>query len=145
MPSVIRLLCRSTWNQRGNCGPILDTVHSYRILQLSHFVFCSCTRTRTSIRLVDAGIQGIMPSAITLCLRSTKNQRGNCTPILSIVSLYCILQPVFFFCCSDSLASSHSADVGIHVIVPSVTTLFMRSTRNQSGNRDPILSTVRLY
>jgi hypothetical protein len=27
-------------------------VHSYRILQLADFVFCPCTRTRTSIRLL---------------------------------------------------------------------------------------------
>jgi hypothetical protein len=62
----------------------------YRILQLDVFVFCPFTRT--SSRPVDAGIQEILPSIITLHFRSTRNQRGNCGPILATVRLYRILQ-----------------------------------------------------
>jgi hypothetical protein len=79
---------RSTWNQRGNCNPILATVRLYRILQLDAFVFCPFTRT--SIRPVDTGIQYITPSRLptTLGFRSTKNQPGDCIPILVVMLLY---------------------------------------------------------
>jgi hypothetical protein len=39
------LTSRSTRNQRGNCTPILTTVHLHCILQLDVFVFCPFTRT----------------------------------------------------------------------------------------------------
>jgi hypothetical protein len=41
--------------------------------------------TRTIIRPVDAGIQDMMPSTTTLQFRSTRNQRGNCTPISPVL------------------------------------------------------------
>jgi hypothetical protein len=46
------------------------------ILQLAVFVFCPFTSK--SIRPVDAGIQDILPSVLTLGSHSTRNQRGNC-------------------------------------------------------------------
>jgi hypothetical protein len=69
VPSVAALTSRSTWNQSENCVPILVTVRLYRDLQLDVFVFRPFTRP--SIRSADAGIQGIMPSALTLTSRST--------------------------------------------------------------------------
>jgi hypothetical protein len=59
MSSAPTLFFRSTWNEHGNCGPILVTVHLYRILQLAVFVFYPCTHK--SIRPVDAGILDILP------------------------------------------------------------------------------------
>jgi hypothetical protein len=80
-------------NQRGNCGPILATV---RILQLLIFVYCPFTPT--SIRSADDGIQDLLPSVITLTSRSTRDQSGNCRPILATAPLYRILQlDVFVF------------------------------------------------
>jgi hypothetical protein len=94
--SVRALKFRFTWNQRGNCSPILPTVRLYRIFQVDVFVFYPFTIT--SIPPVDAGIQG-RPSVTTLSFRSTRNQRGNCGPILATVRLYRILQvEVFLFC-----------------------------------------------
>jgi hypothetical protein len=98
MPSTRALTSRSTRNQRGNCVPILATVHLYRILQLVVFLFCPCPRT--SSRPVDAGVlpglPGTMPSTIALVYRAIQNQRGDCTPILGTVHVYRILQLVVF-------------------------------------------------
>jgi hypothetical protein len=86
-----------------------------------------------------------MPSAPTLNFRSTRNQRGNCTPILATVRLYCILQlPVFLFC-PFTHTLIHSVDGGIQDTVPSTLTLVCRSTRNQHGNYTPCIATVRFY
>jgi hypothetical protein len=96
LPSFRTLTYRSTPNQRGNFSPALAAVRLYRILQLDVFVFWPCTRTPR--RLVDAGIQDIVPSVFTKKNRSTRNQRGNCSPILATVRLYRILQlDVFVF------------------------------------------------
>jgi hypothetical protein len=70
--------------------PIFATVRLYSIFQLA--VFDCCSFTRTFIRLVDAGIEDLTPSVVTLIFRSTRNQRGNCTPILVPVCLYRIPQ-----------------------------------------------------
>jgi hypothetical protein len=86
MPSATALIFRSTWNQRGNCLPILATMRLYRIFQLAVFVFCLFTRAST--RPVDAIIQAIMPSLTALFMRSTRNQRSNGTPILVTVREY---------------------------------------------------------
>jgi hypothetical protein len=96
-------------------------------------------------RSIDAGIQCIMPSATTLQSRSTRNQRGNCGLILAAVHLYRILQLTVFNRCPFTLASTCSVDVGMQDIMPSMTTLYFRSTRNQRGNYDPIFATVCLY
>jgi hypothetical protein len=130
-PSAPTLIILSTWDQRRNCDPILVTVREYCILQLDVFVFCSYTRT--SIRPGYAGIQGLAPSVMALSFRSTRNQRGNCSPILATVRLYCILQLVVFIFCPYPNTFSRQADVGIQGIMPSVTTLFFCSTRNQRG------------
>jgi hypothetical protein len=63
LPSFRTLTYRSTPNQRGNFSPALAAVRLYRILQLDVFVFWPCTRTPR--RLVDAGIQDIVPSVFT--------------------------------------------------------------------------------
>jgi hypothetical protein len=40
MPSFPTLFFRSTWNEDGNCGPILTTVRLYCILQLDTVISC---------------------------------------------------------------------------------------------------------
>jgi hypothetical protein len=86
MPSVITLAFRSTRDQRGNCDPILATMHLYCSLQLEVFVFCPFTRTPN--RSVDARIQVITPYLLALNFRSTWNHRGNCGPMLATVHLH---------------------------------------------------------
>jgi hypothetical protein len=62
----------------------------------------------------------IMPSSQTLSFRSTRNQRGNCVPLL-LATL-----PVRIVACSV---------LGVKELCPpSVPTLSFRSTRNQCGN-----------
>jgi hypothetical protein len=142
-PSVVTLSVRSTWNQRGDCDPILATVRSYRILQLGVFVFFPCSRT--SIYSVDAGIQFIVPSGVTLSSRSTRNQSGNCDPILATVRLYRIFQLDVFVFCPFTLAFIRQVDIWIKGLAPSAIKLWSRSTRNQRRNCTPILATVCLY
>jgi hypothetical protein len=55
----------------------------YRILQL--LVFDSCPFTLTAPCSADAGIQGILPSILTLIIRSTQYERGNCSPICLVL------------------------------------------------------------
>jgi hypothetical protein len=50
-----------------------------------------------------------------------------------------------FFFCPATLASPRSAAAGIQDMLPSLSTLTFRSTRNQRGNCIPIVATVRLY
>jgi hypothetical protein len=64
IPSIITPLFRSTWNQSGNCGPILATVRLYCIIQLA--VFDCCPSILTSSRQGNARIQGMLPSDTTL-------------------------------------------------------------------------------
>jgi hypothetical protein len=86
-----------------------------------------------------------MPSATTLSIRSTRNVHGNCDPILVTVrSLYSILQLAVFGFCLFTLASTHPDDAVIQVSMPSVLTLLFRLTPNLRGNPGPILATVRL-
>jgi hypothetical protein len=47
-------------------------------------------------------IQGIMPSILALRFLSTRNRRGNCSPILATVRLNCILQLLVYVCCTLS-------------------------------------------
>jgi hypothetical protein len=143
MPSPLTLRSRSTRNQRGNCTPILPTVRLYCILQLAVFVFCPFTRASRRC-LVDAGIQDMMPSVFTLSLRSIRNQRCNCSPILATVRLYCILQRAVFDC-RPSRTSTRPVDAGIQDFLPSVKTLRSRSIRNQRSNCSPILSAFALH
>jgi hypothetical protein len=94
MPSVTTLLFRSTWHEMGDFISTLAIVHFYRNPQLGVFVGCSVTGT--SIRLGNAGIQGITPSADTLTSRSTRARAlrlhsnflpsCNCTASVSLVS-----------------------------------------------------------
>jgi hypothetical protein len=83
MPSIAALVPRSTWDQRGNCLPIIGTVRWYRILQ--HLVFVICPMTRPCRRPADGRIQGIMPSTEALTPCSPRDQRSNCLPILVTV------------------------------------------------------------
>jgi hypothetical protein len=91
-PSICsNIVFRSTRNQRGNfIPPILTTVHLQYILQLAVFAFCRFSPT--FIRPVDAEIQAIKPPVFTLIFRSTRDQRGNCDPIVATERLYCNLQ-----------------------------------------------------
>jgi hypothetical protein len=61
----------------------------YCALQLALFIFCPFTRT--SLRPVDARIQEIISSILALLLRSTRNERGSCTPILATVRQLVVL------------------------------------------------------
>jgi hypothetical protein len=142
LPSTPALFFRSIWKQRRNFLPILATVRFYCILQRGVFVWCPATFASTCS--VDAGIQAINPSTMTLYTRSTRNQRGNCGPILATVRFYCILQRVVFVFSPATLASTCSVDAGIQAIVPSIPTLLFRSAWNQGGNCIPIIATVRL-
>jgi ribosomal protein L34E len=142
-PSLITLMFRSTRNQCGDCGPILATVRLYRILQLA--VFDGCKSTRTSSRQGDVRIQDILPSAPTLMFRSTRNQCGDCGPILATVRLYRILQLDVFLFCPFARTTICPVEARIQDILPSIQTLFCRSTRNQCGDCGKILATVRLY
>jgi hypothetical protein len=121
LPSIPTLKSRSTRNQCGNYGPILATVPLYRILQFVVFVWCPFTRT--FIRPVDAGIQGIMPSLKTLISRSTRHQRGNYDPVLVTVRLYRILQLAIFVFCPFTRVLTCPVDAGIQGSLPSVFTL----------------------
>jgi hypothetical protein len=73
----------------------------------------SAVLSRTPIRLVNAGIQDIVPSGRTLHFRSTRNQRGNCCPILATMRLYCTLQLAVFICCPLTRTSIRLVDAGI--------------------------------
>jgi hypothetical protein len=136
-PSVTALFMCYTRNQRGNCIPTLVTVSLYCILQRTVF-FC-CPATRTSIS-TDIGSQDTLtpPSVPPLFFRSIRDQRGNCTPILATLRLYCIFQLAVFVFYTFTRTSIRSADVGIKDIMPSVTTLTSHLTRNQRGNCIPI-------
>jgi hypothetical protein len=69
----------------------------------------------------------------------------NCTPALGTVYLHRFLQLAIFVFCPFTRTSILAADDGIQTIVTSVATLYFRSTRDQRGNYDTILTTVRLY
>jgi hypothetical protein len=81
----------------------------------------------------------------TLFFRSTKNQRGNSSPIFAIVSLYCIFQCAVFFFCPFTHMGGRPIALGAQAIIPSTHTLFFRSTRNLCGNFLPVLAIVLLY
>jgi hypothetical protein len=82
---------------------------------------------RPSFTTVDAGIQDLTPSVMTLCLRSTRDQRGNWGPIIAPVRLYCMLQLAIFDCCPCN-----------RTITPSIMTLLLRSIWNERGNGVPM-------
>jgi hypothetical protein len=64
-----------------------------------------------------------MPSLPALFFRSTWIQRGNYTPILVTVRLYCILQLAVFVFCPWTSTCNRPVDAGTKDIVPSATTL----------------------
>jgi hypothetical protein len=112
------------------------------MLQLA--VFDGCPFTLACTHSADAGIQDIVPSDATLISRSTRNQHGNGTPILATMRLYRLLQLAIFVFCPFTRTFIHPVDAGIQDIVPSLITLYLRSTRNEHGNCGPILATVCL-
>jgi hypothetical protein len=71
-----------------------------------------------------------MPSLIKLIFGSSRNQRGNCSPILATVRLYSILQLGVFAFCPFTRTFSPLADARIQGIIPSAPTLIFRSTWN---------------
>jgi hypothetical protein len=110
--------------------------------QLLDFVCCSFTfRCR---RRVDCGDEVIIPSVPALSFRSTRNQSGSCTPLLATVRLYSIFQLLDFVCCLFTHLCRHPVDVASLYVIPSILTLFSRSTRNQSGDCSPISMLVLL-
>jgi hypothetical protein len=117
-------------------------VRLYRVLQLPIFICCPVTLKPNN--LVDAGIRHILPSATTLTSRSTRNQRGNCIPIIAAVQLHCILQLAVFVFYPFTRPPTRPVDAWIQDFMPSATTLVFRSTRNQCCNCTPILAAMRL-
>jgi hypothetical protein len=142
-PPTNALFFRSIWDKRGNFIPILAAVPLYRIFQLA--VFFSCPFTSTRKCLVDARIQGIMPSTRALCSGSTRHQCGNFNPILAAVYSNRIFQPVVFVGCPFAGTPRRRVDARMQDIMPSTRTLSFGSTRNHCGNFNPILAPVPLY
>jgi hypothetical protein len=56
---------------------------------------------------------------ITLCFRSTRNKHSNCSPVLSIVLLYCICKCAIFFFCPVTLARDRLGALAGQVVMPS--------------------------
>jgi hypothetical protein len=110
---------------------------SRRLIERAVFISPDCATIRAHV---------FVPSIPTLCFfRSTRNESGNCTPILVTVRLCWILQVAVFICLSAAVASTHCADIGTQDFIPSLAALSIHSTRNQFSNCDPIHVTVRLY
>jgi hypothetical protein len=78
-----------------------------------------------STRLVET----FVPSIQTL-FRSTRDQRGNCIPLLATVLLHCILQLAVLVFLPFSRTFN---EAGIQENTLSVTTLICHSTRYQRG------------
>jgi hypothetical protein len=119
-PFIRTFIFCSTRKQRGNCDPILVTVNLYRILQLDGFAFCPFTPTVTCP--IGVGLC-LLPSKTTLFFRSTRNERGNCDPILVAVLLYCTSQLDGFAFCPFTRTSIRRVNVGIQETVPSMRAL----------------------
>jgi hypothetical protein len=84
-------------------------------------------------------------SIMNLTSRSTRNQIGNCRPILVTVHLHRILQLDIFAFSPSTLTPTRLVDGGTQDMMPFVPALWSRSTWNQLGNCTPIFVTVRLY
>jgi hypothetical protein len=80
--------------------------------------------THTCDRLVALGFQCTTPSIQTLCFRSTRNHRGNISPINAIVLLYCIRQRDVFVCCPITRTCDRPVFLGVQDIVPPIIALF---------------------
>jgi hypothetical protein len=131
------LFC-STRYQRVNSVPFLVTMRL-----LAPFSLTISLSVLYPFVQDGSGMQDMNPSAPTLICRSTRNQRGNCPPILANVRLNCFLQRVVFICCPATLASTPG--VGNQNTMPSSPTLSSCSTWNQCGNCSPIRAIVPLY
>jgi hypothetical protein len=118
VPPILTVYFRSTRNQLGNSSPIFALVLLYCIHQRT--VFICCPFTRTCGRLVVLGVQGIVLSSSTLYFRSTRNQRGNYSPIFALVPHNCILQRAVFFCRPFTRTCGRHVALGVQGIVPSV-------------------------
>jgi hypothetical protein len=105
---------------------------------------CSCL-IPDYIFLIALGAPVIVSSTRTLYFRSTRNQRGNCSPILAIVIRYCILQLAVFIWCPFTHTCVRLVALGMQGIVPSTPTLFCRSTLSQLRNGSPTFALVLLY
>jgi hypothetical protein len=80
----------------------------------------------------------MIPSHFALTFRSTRNELGNCNPILVTVHLYRFLQLKVFVFYPCTLTSTRQGDAGIQDITPSLVNLTFRSISNQRGNCNPI-------
>jgi hypothetical protein len=114
-PSVMTLTFRWTRDQCDDFIPFLATVHLYRILQLAVFLFCPFTPTFS--HLVDAEIQGILPSAPTLFFvrpgtsAATSSQLLPpcvCTEFFRLMSSFFIHVPLHPFALRTMLGSNTS-------------------------------------
>jgi hypothetical protein len=123
---------RSIWDQRGNHEPIFATMYLNRMAQLEVFIFCPCAQSMIGFKALChhqfkhrlfALILGIIPSVTTLRCRSTRDQRGNRSPILATMHFYRLLQLPVFFICPHTGACSRPVDALIQDTAPSVITL----------------------
>jgi hypothetical protein len=149
VPSILTMHFRSTWNQGSTFELVLlyPNPAACRLLLLS--IIYPCERSnRRSLRSRN------IPSILTPFFCSTRNQRRNCSPIYPVlftelvlaVCLYCMSQHVVFFCCpSFILAYGRLVALCAQEIVPSIRTLYFRSTWNQLGSRIPLLAVVLFY
>jgi hypothetical protein len=143
IPSTRKLYFRSTWNHCGNLPPVIATLHPYRIFQLVVFVVSSINGT-------PGGVQENKPSIHTLAFRSTSNHFGNGIPIIASELLSRIFQ-LFVFAVSPFAGTHHGVQetMPFHLtlfsldlieVLPSILTLFFRSTKNLFGNGIPSIA-----
>jgi hypothetical protein len=83
-------------------------------------------------------VQNVAPSLTTQDIGSARNHRSNLDPISGTEFRYRFSQLCVFFWCP--FASGRLGDGGVQSFDPSFTTLFIRSTRNQRSNWDPIVT-----
>jgi hypothetical protein len=81
----------------------------------------------------------------TVFFRSTANQRGNRSPILAIVLLYCIFQRAVFFFCPCTRMRGRLVVLTDQGTMPPMHKLLVRSTRKQRGSCHPFLAVMLLY
>jgi hypothetical protein len=84
-----------------------------------------------------------MPSATALYFCSTRNQCGNCVPMLAAVQLYEILQLDFFVCCPFPRSAIRPIDLGI--TMPSILTLSFSFDPEPARQLRPNPCPVHLY
>jgi hypothetical protein len=97
---------------------------------------CSSFR-KTVLRF---GYLHFLPSLTTLSSRSIWNKQSNSIPVLAAVLLYCTLKLCVFIFCPFTPFSIRLVHAASQEIMPSILTLYFRSTRNQPTYCAPIIA-----